>query len=63
MFKHRGHFLTNGIDTTSDIRSIQDVYSEFVSATNSECDLNFPEERVDFERIMDLLFSLKMVMQ
>lgn len=55
MFKHRGHFLANGIDTTNDIRGIENVYTEFASLANELCGLNFIQDNVDFASFLNAL--------
>ncbi len=60
MFKHRGHFLANGIDTTNDVRGIEDAYYEFVSNANEICELIFPEENVDLNKFKTILADRKL---
>ncbi len=60
MFKHRGHFLANGIDTTNEVRNIAEVYSDFISLANDICELDFPEDNVDFEEFKKILADRKL---
>ncbi len=43
MYKHRGHFLANGLDTSGEVRNISQAYSDLAQKVSDYCGLSFPE--------------------
>lgn len=54
MFKHRGHFLNNGLSGEGSGRKMGEVYNEFCIALADETEVDFPAN-VEVEKIEEIL--------